>query len=80
LADVKPQAALPGRLVDPVAVGAVLGEERLNLPLEVGASGQGREGDQAGQQGQDAGDWAFERMHGDTLGTVNIGNSRTNNR
>jgi hypothetical protein len=80
LADVEPQAALPGRFVDPVAVGAVLGEERLNLPLEVGASGQGRGGNQAGQQGQTADDWAFERMHGDTLGTVNIRNSRTNNR
>jgi hypothetical protein len=58
----------------------VLGEERLNLPLKVGAGGQGRGGNQAGQQGQAAGDRAFERMHGDTLGTVNIGKSRTNNR
>jgi hypothetical protein len=55
-------------------VGAVLGEERLDLPLEVGAGGQGRAGsDHAAQGDQGVCYEALGRMHGDTLGTVNIG-------
>ena len=77
LADVEPQAPLPSRFVDPVAVGAMLGEERLDLPLEVGASSLGRPGgeqaDQAAQGDQRVCYEALGRMHGDTLGTVNIG-------
>jgi hypothetical protein len=63
-------------------VGAVLGEKRLNLPLEVGAGGPGRgNGDKhADHRGEGTGCWAFERMHGEILGTVNIGKSRTNDR
>jgi hypothetical protein len=58
LPDVEPQASLPRRLVDAVAVGAVLGEERLDFPLKVGP---GRGGDTARDSEHPGGD---QEAHG----------------
>jgi hypothetical protein len=56
----------------------VLGEQRLDLTLKVGAGSERRAGEHADQGDEGVCYEALGRMHSDTLGTVNIGKKRMN--
>jgi hypothetical protein len=51
-------------------MGAVLGEQRLDLTLKVGAGSERRAGEHADQGDEGVCYEALGRMHSDTLGTV----------
>jgi hypothetical protein len=61
-------------------MGAVFGEERLDIPLEigVGGAGRGRGNEDADHRGDGVGCRALGRTHDVKLGTVPIGKSRRN--